>query len=322
MILIVSSRSDLHAAAVLNELTARKADVTLLDLSQFPTEMHLAMEYTHGKDPLLHLRLSDGFQLPLSECRAIWWRRPQPFVLSPNLTREAYRQFAYNESHEAFTGLWQLLNAFWINHPTRDLVAHRKAYQLSIAQSVGLSIPHTLITNNPIEARRFIAQHGHEQTIYKAFSATEREWRETRLLHADEVKLLDNVRYAPVIFQEYIEAEVDLRITIIGKELFPAAIYSQETTYKVDFRMDIAKARVEAIKLPTDVTSQLGALMSALGLVYGAIDMRLTPDGRYVFLEINPAGQWLFIEQRTEQPMTTALVNLLIAQDQRATKDA
>ena len=97
------------------------------------------------------------------------------------------------------------------------------------------------------------------------------------------------------------------------RDIFPAAIHSQETAYKVDFRMEMNSARMEAVELPEDVIARLHNLMKRLGLVYGAIDMRLTPDGRYVFLEINPAGQWLFVEQQTGQPITKSLVRLLLA---------
>src|SRR5260221_5932211 len=113
--------------------------------------------------------------------------------------------------------------------------------------------------------------------------------------------LLDNVKLAPVIFQKYIPADVDLRITMIGEQIFPAAIHSQETEYKVDFRMTMEKARFEAVELPPKVVRMLRDLMKRLGLVYGAIDMRRTPKSEYVFLEINPAGQWLFVAKRTWQ---------------------
>jgi len=79
--------------------------------------------------------------------------------------------------------------------------------------------------------------------------------------------------------------------------------------------MDIAHARIEAVCLPPAVEAQLRQLMARLGLVYGAIDMRLTPDDRYVFLEINPAGQWLFVEQRSMQPITATLAAMLMAQN-------
>ena len=127
--------------------------------------------------------------------------------------------------------------------------------------------------------------------------------------------MLEQVRHAPVIFQEYVEALVDLRVTVVGREIFPAAIHSQETAYPIDFRIDISRARIESTTLPEQVSNRLLALMDRLGLSYGAIDMRLTPDGRHVFLEINPAGQWLFIERATNQPMAAALARLLSEHD-------
>jgi glutathione synthase/RimK-type ligase-like ATP-grasp enzyme len=315
MILIVSSPSDTHTTAVLGELSKLGATAQLLDLSEFPQRTKVAIRFECPRAHNFSLHLDGGKVLDLDDFRAIWWRRPQPYRLHAEIMQPEHQAFAYTESHEAFSGLWQALDVFWVNHPTRDEVAARKVFQLRIAQEVGLDIPHTLITNDPEHARAFISSHGSERTIYKAFSATEQHWRETRILKPDEVALIDNVKYAPVIFQEYIPAQYDIRITIVGDEMFPAAIHSQESSYKVDFRMDMMNTRIEAVRLPDEVESGLRALMSRLGLVYGAVDMRLTPDGRYIFLEINPAGQWLFIEDRSRQPITAALANILASHD-------
>jgi glutathione synthase/RimK-type ligase-like ATP-grasp enzyme len=169
------------------------------------------------------------------------------------------------------------------------------------------------IVRHPLPRPNIFLSRDTDRVIYKSFSATAEEWRETRVLKSHELDLIDNVRLAPVIFQEYIPAVVDLRITVIGDRFFPAAIHSQETSYVVDFRMDMGRARVESCELPAEVRAGLSALMGHLGLVYGAIDMRLTPGGRYVFLEVNPAGQWLFIEQRTGQPITAAVAQALMS---------
>jgi glutathione synthase/RimK-type ligase-like ATP-grasp enzyme len=237
-------------------------------------------------------------------------------VLPSEIRRPSHQQFALTESHEAFSGLWHCLRAFWVNPPLKDEAAHRKAYQLLTARRIGLATPRTLISNDPVEVRSFVEKQGAGKTIYKSFSATQQEWRETRLLKADELEKLDNVRFAPVIFQEYIEAVYDIRITMVGDEIFAAAIHSQQTSYKVDFRMDIANASVEAVELPSQVADGLRRLMCQLGLIYGAIDMRLTPQGRYVFLEVNPAGQWLFVEEKTGQPIAASLASLLARKDQ------
>lgn len=311
MILIVSKPEDIHAKAVLDELARCGATAQILDLSRFPTQLQLSLGYgpTAGVD--FRLESPSGECLDFSSVKAVWWRRPQHFELPERIADPAHRQFAYSESHAAFAGLWNSLDAFWINPLNNDAAAHHKVFQLTVAQELGFTIPQTLVTNHPAEARQFIAARGAEHTVYKAFSATERDWRETRVLRPEELALLDNVRYAPVIFQEYIPAEVDLRITMVGDQIFPAAIYSQETDYKVDFRMHIHSAKIEPVTLPENIECLLHELMQRLGLVYGAIDMRLTPEGRYVFLEINPAGQWLFVEQETGQPIARALAELL-----------
>jgi glutathione synthase/RimK-type ligase-like ATP-grasp enzyme len=315
VILAISHKNDRETNVVLQELAGMRADARLLDLAEFPQSMQISCYFDGAQTRHYLLRRRSGPDIDMARCRVAWWRRPQPFVLHPELTRAEYQNFAYSESHEAFAGIWQAVDVFWVNHPTRDEVGHRKALQLRTAQEVGLNIPRTLISNDVETIRQFVALHGVERTVYKSFSATERHWRETRTLKPHEVDLLESARYAPVIFQEYIPARYDLRITVVGAELFPAAIHSQATSYTVDYRMDFGASVVEAVRLPGEVEAGLLALMSKLGLVYGAIDMRLTPDGRYVFLEINPAGQWLFIESRTGQPITTCLATLLASHD-------
>lgn len=315
MVLVLSSGRDEHAEAVLSCLARDGVPARLLDLSEFPQRWRLSMSYKRSGSFEPSFLAVNGEELPVSSCQVVWWRRPQPFVLHPEIATPAHQSFVFNECHTAIFGLWLSLDAFWVNHPTRDEEASHKAYQLKVAQDVGLEIPLTLITNDPDQARAFVESLGPERTIYKSFSATERDWRETRVLKPEEVALLDSVKFAPVIFQEYVPAQVDLRITVVGSAIFAAAIHSQETSYKADYRMDMGTARVEPLELPDEVARRLLALMQRLGLAYGAIDMRLTPDGRFVFLEVNPAGQWLFVAERTGQPITETLARLLALHD-------
>jgi hypothetical protein len=315
VILVISHHRDEHAQAVMVELSRRGAATRLLDLARFPLELCLTMHYDGSGGARFQFGCDGQGEFDLADCGAVWWRRPQPPSVAGAVARPAYQNFALSESQEALSGLWQSLDAFWINEPARDVVASRKAYQLKRAAEVGLEIPRTLISNCREAARGFVEELGVGKVIYKAFSATEQDWRETRLLREEEFDKIDNVKYAPVIFQSYIEAEVDLRVTVVGDQIFPAAIHSQETSYKVDFRMDIGSARVEAATLPADIEGKLLKLMRALGLTYGAIDMRRRPDGSHVFLEVNPAGQWLFIERATDQKITDALASLLQKKD-------
>ncbi len=310
MIAVVSYPDDPHAQAVMSHLRDAGAPAVLLDLADLPERATLTMRYENGGRPRLEYRREGEPTLDLQSVRTVWWRRPR--VPEPaSITDPEALLFAANEWQEAINGLWQLLDARWVNHPIRDEVAARKALQLRVAAEVGLTVPRTLVTSDPDEARTFIDGRGDAATVFKTFSCTHEIWRETRLIRADELPLLDTVRLAPVIFQEYVPAGVDLRITIVGGRLFAAAIHSQETDYEVDFRMSLGQAEVEATTLPAEVEEGLLALMGRLGLLYGAVDMRRTPTGEYVFFEVNTAGEFLFVEELTGQPIARNLAELL-----------
>jgi len=311
VILIVSSLDDDHAVAVMRHLDAIGVEHRLLDLSAFPRTLRLTCALD-GAGALQRCGFrSDDEEIDLLGIETVWWRRPQPFELDDEIATDAHRLFVHEECHEAVAGAWLALDAFWINDPVADDAASRKLNQLRAASEIGLEIPSTCVTSEPAEAARFIERTGAGNVVYKSFSAHEHAWRETRLLRHDELALLDRVRYAPVIFQEFVPAEADLRVTIMGEQCFAAAIRTAPASYSYDYRMDLERAAVEPLALPGEVEDQLFALLRRLRLVYGAIDMRRTPDGRFVFLEINPSGQWLFIEDRTGQPMTDSFARLL-----------
>src|ERR1700730_2005854 len=249
MVLVISHPADSHTEYVLRRLAENAVPATLFDLSDYPQRSALSLTRETGASPTQRLRTRSGSTVDLNAVSAIWWRRPQRVQMHPELRNQGYASFAQGEVDEAIAGLWLSLPGFWINEPFRDQNAARKAYQLQLAAEIGFDIPKTLITSDPEAARGFIGELGIDRTVYKSFSATAEHWRETRILRQDELAVIDNVRFAPVIFQEYIPAEIDLRITLVDGNIFAAAIYSQETAYQHDFRMDMFSARVEPREL-------------------------------------------------------------------------
>lgn len=310
-VLIVSNFSDGHARAVISELRARGAQVELLDLADYPGKLTLTLAF-EGCKRRFQLRRPGGGQLDLEQVRAVWWRRPSAFGLPDTLHNPAHRRLALSEATTAFHGLFEAMDALWINPPALDAAASHKPYQLALAQRLGLDIPHTMMTSDPDEAREFWrACNG--DVIYKQFIALPEAWFETRRLGEAETKAGDAaIRLAPVIFQRNVGAVADLRVTIIGDKVFAAAVDVRNLSYDVDVRLNLDAKHVTH-DLPDDVVKKLRTLMRQLGLLYGAIDLRLTEDGRYVFLEINPAGQFLYVEQQTGQPIAAALAAHLAA---------
>jgi len=309
-VMIISSLIDDHVNAVVSSLTAHKCCVELLDLAEFPQQLTLSMVFCAGKHHFYLDRPGYG-RLDLDQVQSVWWRRPQPFRLPVALTDPVHRRFALSESETAFQGLYRSVGALWINPPLRDIAASHKPWQLTLAQQVGLEIPETLMTNDS-EALRAFFDACDGDVIYKQFLALPDAWRETRRLEAQAIESDDDLRLCPVIFQRRIAAVADVRVIIVGDTMFAASASVEQLDYKLDVRMNI-DARYVPHELPKTVETLLFQLMRRLGLVYGAIDMRQTEDGRYVFLEVNPAGEFLYIEQATGQLISAALAAHLAA---------
>jgi glutathione synthase/RimK-type ligase-like ATP-grasp enzyme len=310
VILVISHEQDPHADRVIRHLRANGQEVLLFNLAELPDRGSLTIDYNCCGKPRIEFVRQSGETFNLNAVRSVWWRRPQVPDLT-SVTDPQVNLFTANEWNEAINGLWQLLDAKWMNDPTRDDAASRKARQLRVAKEVGLKTPRTLITSDPARARGFIHAQGVENTIYKTFSCTHAVWRETRLLRHEDLAQLEAVRVAPVIFQEFIPAERDLRITHVDGRFYTAGIRSAPQQGLVDFRMSVGDASMSADELPASIEEKLRELVQRLGLVYGAIDMRRTPSGEYYFFEVNTAGEFLFVEDRTSLPISTAIANWL-----------
>lgn len=315
MIVVVSHPDDDHGTRVLAALAERRHPAVRVDTGQYPAQTSLSQRFADDGAPVA-LEV-DGVPVDLDGARVGWWRRPRPFTLHEGIASDV-ASFAYSECHEAMTGFLASLGLAWVNPPGLDEAAHHKPYQLQVASEIGLPLPRTLITNDPAAAADFHRRNGPGGTIYKTFLATEEHWRETRILQPDELAMLDSVRYAPVIFQEFVPAVADIRATVVGDTVIAAAITAAPEGYSYDYRMDMDGARFEPTTLQPRTQRSVLALMRRLGIVYGAVDLRRTPTGEEVFLEVNPAGEWLFVEERTGQPITEAMVDLLVSMDTAA----
>ncbi len=310
MILIVSHPANEHVDEVRQHLTA---DSVVVDTASFPVTLGLTAALSNEREKI-RLALPGGGDLCLCKIGAVWYRRISPYGFHDNLSDPTARLFAWSEANEALLGVWYSIKCFWMNPPTADEISQRKIRQLQVAREIGLSIPDTLVTNEPDTARAFVETHGVGNVVRKAFRNIVQAPRETYRLREADLGLFDSVRYTPVIFQKFVPAELDLRVTIVEDDLFAAAI-SSEAMYAADYRPGLRSATVVPYELPAPIAERLFELMRIFGLKFGAIDLRVTPDGDYVFLEVNPAGEYLFISHRTGQPIAAAIAASLERHD-------
>jgi len=310
MILIVSFHDNPHVQAVLQHV---RRPVTVFDVADFPTRTSLEISFGNGADRLRLMADGRG-EIAIEDVGAVWYRRERPLELDPALTDPTSRLFAWSESTEALTGVWRALDCFWMNPPAADEAGQRKVRQLQLARRAGLSVPDTLITNDPSAALAFAAERLERGVIRKAFRNIAEAPRSTALVTSGDLARIGDVRYAPVTFQQFVPAVLDLRVIVVEDEIFAAAIRS-EPEYRTDYRPGIGSAEFFPYTMPDDVASALLALHRRLGLVYGASDFRVTPDGQHVFLEVNPAGEYLFASERTGQPVPQAIAACLERHD-------
>lgn len=307
--MVLSHPGDLHATTVIGRLTEWGVPSFLLDLSDLPGRETLTIDHT-GDRPVVRVRHQEAGVVDLTDARSVWWRRPQLVAVDAAVADPDARGFCYGEWHEAIHGMYALLGCPWLNPLVADQLASHKALQLAVAPTLGLRTPRTLMTSDAAEARAFAEQWGIDNVVYKIFAATYQVWRETRRLTVADLAQLDRLHLAPVIFQEYVPGVADIRVTVVGDDLFAMAIDGRDSP-DIDFRLRMRTAGTSAVRLPDEVASGLRALMAHFGLVYGGADFRLTPDGEYVFLEVNPAGEFLFCEYGAGYPITDAVAGWL-----------
>lgn len=143
-------------------------------------------------------------------------------------------------------------------------------------------------------------------------TATSWAFTETRVLTEEDLAHLDRLRHAPIIVQEKIEKGVDVRVNVFGDAVYACEVKTSLPQAALDWRVDMT-AQWYDHDLPEEIADKLRALLRALKLHYGCIDMRRQPDGEYRFFEVNPSGQFLFAEIDTGQPLLCALAELLLS---------
>lgn len=295
-------------------ITSQGHDIFRFDTSEFPSRstLRLCLDSVDEKTWLRTNRRS----LNLDEVTSVWYRHPTPFetVEGPS---ELVRGFIVDECRAALGGALRTINCTWVNHPERIVSADYKPYQLALARRLGFKVPPTLITNDPKEARQFY-EDSKGPVIYKTLtqagfpSGEDLKLVYTSVVSDEDMESVERVSHAPCLFQRLIPKAYELRITVIGRDVFVAEIHSQESERaRIDFRLAYDELAYDYHSLPAEVENRIRHLMLELDLQFGAIDMIVTPDGEYVFLEINPAGQFGWLEDELEFPMTEAFVRLL-----------
>lgn len=300
--LIFTQPDDVHACAVSLALTSLGHQVRLLFGADQPTQLlhSVLIDATRSE------WCSSQFSNPaVEQYDVIWYRRARyPFIPKTCVHEKDYK-FAYRENRIFFDSLVSLLSlqAWWVNPPLMAKQALSKIYQLQCAKAVGLTIPPTLCSNNPQDIRAFINKYKSQGVIYKPLCGDIWiEGQQVKTIYTTEVQadqLHDEVlQLTPGLFQPRIQKHYELRITCFGTSFVAARINTPiQGIGQFDWRAEASESLVISPEaLSPSLIKKLTALMQSLGLMFGCIDMIVTPEGEMIFLEINEQGQFLWLE--------------------------
>lgn len=299
-VLVLTNQYDATADLVVSQLNDRGVPVFRCDAAEFPQELTLSATLEDGWAGALDNGLR---RLDLSQVRAVYYRRPEEFRLPDDMS-EAGRRFAAAQSRAGFLGVVASLPCLWINHPARDQQANYKPWQLMTAQKLGLNPPRTIVTNDPAAGRQFAASIG-APIITKSLGAP------VDTVVVDPAEFDDSVRLCAHLFQEWVDKAHEVRLTVVGSRFFAVEIHAGSDAARVDWRTDYKSLTYKPTAVPEGVRERVNAFMRHFGLTFGAFDFIVTPEGAWRFLEVNPNGQWHWIEQETGVPIARSIAELL-----------
>ena len=317
-VLLLTHSGDFYTIDLVAQALARRGSRPIrFNTDLFPSSIKLSARA--GDERSACLLTEAGEQISAAEVRAVWARQ----LWSPRLAvdlDERYRAMCVAESIAALEGFLDAFHdARWINNLQRQRAAENKQRQLRVAARVGLRVPRTLVTNDPAAARQFFAE-TQGQTVAKLLrpiavsmdAATPFVY--TNRVREEDLAGAETLRHSPMVFQELIPKACELRVACVAGKTFAGALDASGTSRgQTDWRRVAPEdCHWQQAQLPAAVAGGLQSLMSELGLVFGAVDLICTPSGEYVFLEVNPGGEWGMLERDLGLPISEAIAAALL----------
>lgn len=313
-VLLITNTADLTCDYVVSKLRESGADFYRLNTDLIGKDVFFDFDLSRSRYHIRDARMDSVTDVELIE--AVYFRRPElPVYDGAGLT---WGEKAYVDAENAYVleGLYKLLDrAFWISRVYAIREAENKVYQLRVAKEAGFRVPDALVSNWSGSINDFKRREG--DCVIKPMKSGLIRYKDgdkvffTSRFESEDVS--GEMLLNPIYLQNLIEKDVDVRVTVVGDKVFATAIHSQDhADSAVDWRRGGCIPRHTRCCLPTDVGRMCADLVRRLGLKFGAIDLVRDTEGGYVFLEINPNGQWAWIENQTGYDISGEIVKLLI----------
>ncbi|NMF61288.1 MvdC family ATP-grasp ribosomal peptide maturase [Brasilonema octagenarum UFV-E1] len=319
VILLITHSGDFFTIDRVAEALSKKgAQPFRLDTDKFPLEVQLTAHFEKSKS--YHTLKYGTRSISTQQVQAVWMRR----IWEPELSKELAPQFrdaCIRESQATLDGFWDSLKeARWVDDLECINAGQNKLRQLRVASEVGFTIPQTLVTNKAEAAREFFQQVNGKMVsklltpLSYGMQVTNSFFLYTSTVKEEDLLDAESLRYCPMVFQEQIPKQSELRVVYVNGNVFVGALDADVySAAKVDWRKPgVDVGAWQHHELPDEVVSRLKTFMGKFGLLFGALDFIVTPSGEYVFLEVNPVGEWGMLERDLDLPISSVIADALL----------
>jgi len=313
LVLILAQATDDTTDTVTEVLRARGVGFVRIDTADFPLSVELSAMPDRLDSP--GWLCVDGREMPLASVCSVYRRHPAQFTFPSDMSGPEKR-FATLESVAGLGGVLAGQRWRWIDSPAAVADASRKPLQLRTAASCGLRVPPSLVTNSGPRVRKFATEVG-GNIIYKSLSTGV-------IIESDELRIIYTARVCVDdldgraigmcchLFQKWVPKVFDVRMTVVGANVFPVAVRTTSEQARTDWRSRYDELSYDVCAVPAPVRAGALKYLRSMNLTYGAFDFSVTADGEWWFLECNPSGQWGWIADETGLPIAEAIADELV----------
>jgi len=304
MILIVCDPGDDHAAAVAARLLDAGREVEIVDAVGLSPDVALDLEYGGHDRPARRVLHVHGRAIDLDSVTVGWWRR----LPAPVASHDRALLAATPASADALESVLASLDVVWINDPAADRASRRRPVLWDTAALAGLAVPHTLVTRDRAEALTFAHEHAEHGVSVTSIERRTDDWTSGTRLPAASIPAWFDGAATDSVLQSWVEG-IDVRVIVVGTAMYTVELIDRDDETPVE--LAIAAGCLRRADLPDHVYEALWVLMQNLGLITASIDLRKTPEGHHVLIDLDPSPRWADIERRTAWPITSAVADAI-----------
>ena len=307
-IAVVTIADDFHAHVIKHELNTRKEiKCIIIEVDKLSSAHSLSWRLC-GESTDSRITV-DKTEVSLSEIDLVWWRRVTSSQLLPFKYPDDQKYVIDKDCQSAFLGAFiSSFSGKWISHPWYTEHANNKLYQTSLAKREGFKVPRTLVSQYPDDVRAFCDSNENGTIVKMVASGRKKPLIFTEFITSKQLAYADDsIDVSPAIYQEYIIGTTHIRLNCFGANSFAARI----ETADLDWRRNL-NIPIESWPVPERLHKMVRRVLDALNLEMGVVDLKITPNGEVYWLEVNPQGQFLFLEPLTGDPYVKIFSDYLV----------